>query len=75
MVTYFSLIPYALMNLMNQFYKGKDSLLLLCLYVITFFIYIIFMVNILIRVIRNKYFIFDNISGSIYVSYVNNKKV
>lgn len=73
MVTYFSLIPYALMNLMNQFNKGKDSLLLLCLYVITFFIYIIFMVNILIRVIRNKYFIFDNISGSIYVSDINKK--
>lgn len=73
MVTYFSLIPYALMNPMNQFNKGKDSLLLLCLYVITFFIYIIFMVNILIRVIRNKYFIFDNISGSIYVSDINKK--
>lgn len=73
MVTYFLLIPYALMNLMNQFNKGKDSLLLLCLYVITFLIYIIFMVNILIRVIRNKYFIFDNISGSIYVSDINKK--
>lgn len=73
MVTYFSFIPYALINLMNQFNKGKDSLLLWCLYVITFFIYIIFMVNILIRVIRNKYFIFDNISGSIYVSDINKK--
>jgi len=73
MVTYFSLIPYALMNFMNQFNKGEDSLLLLCLYVITFFIYIIFMVNSLIRVIRNKYFIFDNISGSIYVSDINKK--
>lgn len=63
------------MNLMNQFNKGEDSLLLLCLYVITFFIYIIFMLNMLIRVIRNKYFIFDNISVSIYVSDFNNKKI
>lgn len=73
LVTYFSLIPYALINLMNQFNKGTDSLLLLCLYVITFFVYIIFIVNMIIRVIRNKYFIFDNISGSIYVSDINKK--
>ena len=31
------------------------------------------MINMLIRVIRNKYFIFDNISGSIYVSDINKK--
>ena len=71
LVTYFSFIPYALMNLMNQFNKGADSLLFLCLYIITFLVYII--INIIIRVIRNKYFIFDNISGSIYVSDINKK--
>ena len=73
LVTYFSFIPYALMNLMNQFNKGADSLLFLCLYIITFLVYIIFIINIIIRVIRNKYFIFDNISGSIYVSDINKK--
>lgn len=73
LVTYFSFIPYALINLMNQFNKGADSLLFLFLYAITFFVYIIFIINMIIRVIRNKYFIFDNISGSIYVSDINKK--
>jgi len=55
MVTYFSLIPYALMNLMNQFNKGADSLLFLCLYIITFLVYIIFIIlDILINFQYNK---------------------
>lgn len=69
---YFYLIPNGLLFLTNEFNKGADSLLFLCLFAITFTVFILFYIITAAMMLMNKRFLFDLLSGSFYASTVQN---
>ena len=70
---YFCLLPLGLLYLMNELNKGEASLFLLCLFVVTFLIMVLFAIFTLASVLLSKRFLFDRLSGAGYISTVRNK--
>lgn len=73
LTAYFYLIPIGLQNMMYEFNKYADSLLYICLFLITFMILILFLIYTIAVVLLNKRLLFDRISGAKYKSTVTNK--
>ncbi len=70
---YFCLVPLGLLYLANEFNKGADSLLFLCLFAITLLGLAFYVVVTLAVMLLNRRLLFDRLSGASYISTVVKK--
>ena len=70
LVSYFCLIPLGLVTLMNEFNKGADRLLFLCLFALTFLIFVLFAIITVTVALLNRRFLFDRLTDSSYRSTI-----
>jgi hypothetical protein len=70
---YFCLVPLGLLYLANEFNKGADSLLFLCLFAITLLGLAFYVVVTLAVMLLNRRLLFDRLSGASYISTVVTK--
>lgn len=70
LTAYFWLIPSGLLELSNQFNNGAKALFFLVLYAITLLAWVLFAVITVAVVLLNRRFLFDYLTGTIYISNV-----
>ena len=71
---YFRIIPAGLFYLADEFNKEANSLLLLCLFAITFLAFILFVLITIAVALFNRRFMFDRLSGASYESTIQVKQ-
>ena len=71
---YFYLVPNGLLYLIDDFNKTPESMLFLELIPIIFVAFIFFYIITAVLILMNKRFLFDRLSGSYYISTVQNEQ-